>query len=66
MFDLVLLLKEPIWQKQEVIDFTREFYYNENRRIMKKARLLIVDDEEIVRSSLSDWLKEDGYEILAV
>jgi two-component system response regulator PilR (NtrC family) len=33
---------------------------------MKKARLLIVDDEEIVRSSLSDWLKEDGYEILAV
>lgn len=29
-------------------------------------RILIVDDEEIMRESLTDWLKEDGYEVLAV
>jgi DNA-binding NtrC family response regulator len=29
----------------------------------KKNRLLIVDDEEIVRSSLQAWFLEDGYEI---
>ncbi len=33
---------------------------------MEKNRILVVDDEEIMRSSLSDWLKEDGYEVLAV
>ena len=30
------------------------------------GRILLVDDEEIMRSSLSDWLREDGYEVLAV
>ncbi|MEO0093942.1 MAG: response regulator, partial [candidate division WOR-3 bacterium] len=29
-------------------------------------RILVVDDEEIMRESLTDWLKEDGYEVLAV
>ena len=30
-----------------------------------KGRLLIVDDEEIVRASLSGWFEEDGYEVAA-
>lgn len=33
---------------------------------MGRHRILVVDDEEIMRSSLSDWLKEDGYYVLAV
>ncbi len=33
---------------------------------MRKSRILVVDDEEIMRSSLSDWLKEDGYDVVAV
>lgn len=33
---------------------------------VKMDRILIVDDEEIMRESLTDWLKEDGYEVLAV
>ncbi len=33
---------------------------------MAKSRILVVDDEAIMRSSLSDWLKEDGYDVLAV
>lgn len=33
---------------------------------MKKGKILIVDDEEIMRSSLTDWLKEEGYDALAV
>uniref|UniRef100_A0A7V0Z795 Sigma-54-dependent Fis family transcriptional regulator n=1 Tax=candidate division WOR-3 bacterium TaxID=2052148 RepID=A0A7V0Z795_UNCW3 len=33
---------------------------------MKKYKILVVDDEEIMRSSLSDWLKENGYEAMAV
>jgi DNA-binding NtrC family response regulator len=28
-----------------------------------KARILIVDDEEIVRESLSGWLEQDGYHV---
>lgn len=28
---------------------------------MMKSRILIVDDEEIMRTSLCDWLNEDGY-----
>jgi DNA-binding NtrC family response regulator len=36
------------------------------RRIMARNRILVVDDEEIMRSSLSDWLKEDGYYVQAV
>jgi DNA-binding NtrC family response regulator len=32
----------------------------------EKARILIVDDELIVRQSLSDWLAESGYEVEAV
>ena len=27
----------------------------------KSTRILIVDDEEIVRESLSGWLEKDGY-----
>jgi len=30
-----------------------------------KGRLLIVDDEEIVRASLSGWFEEEGYEVAA-
>ncbi|MEO0117114.1 MAG: sigma-54 dependent transcriptional regulator, partial [candidate division WOR-3 bacterium] len=30
------------------------------------SQILIVDDEEIMRQSLTDWLKEDGYEVVAV
>ena len=26
-------------------------------------KVLIVDDEEIVRESLSEWFKEDGYQV---
>ena len=33
---------------------------------MAKSRILVVDDEAIMRSSLTDWLKEDGYEVVAV
>ncbi len=29
-----------------------------------KPCIMIVDDEEIVRTSLSSWLREDGYEVL--
>jgi len=32
----------------------------------KKTRILIVDDEQIVRESLSSWLMEDGYEVSSV
>ncbi len=30
---------------------------------MEKTRVLVVDDEEIVRESLSGWLREDGYAV---
>ena len=30
-----------------------------------KVNILIVDDEEIVRESLANWLEEDGYEVAA-
>ncbi len=30
------------------------------------VRILVVDDEEIVRESLSNWLLEDGYDVVAV
>ena len=30
-----------------------------------KVNILVVDDEEIVRESLLDWLREDGYEVEA-
>lgn len=33
---------------------------------MGRNRILVVDDEEIMRSSLSDWLREDGYHVFAV
>ncbi len=33
---------------------------------MARNRILVVDDEEIMRSSLSDWLKEDGYYVESV
>lgn len=29
----------------------------------KKARILIVDDEAVVRDSLSDWFRDEGYEV---
>ncbi len=29
----------------------------------KKTKILVVDDEPIVRVSLANWLKEDGYEV---
>lgn len=32
----------------------------------KDVRILIVDDEIIMRDSLSEWLREDGYEVVAV
>ena len=28
-----------------------------------KAKLLVVDDELIVRDSLSKWFREEGYEV---
>ncbi len=31
---------------------------------MKKVKILVVDDETIVRESLGDWLKEGGYPVL--
>jgi len=31
-----------------------------------KVHILVVDDEEIVRESLTSWLEEDGYEVEAV
>jgi len=31
-----------------------------------KVRIMVVDDEEIVRASLSAWLEEDGYHVEAV
>jgi two-component system response regulator AtoC len=30
---------------------------------MKKVKILVVDDEAIVRESLSDWLKDVGYQV---
>lgn len=32
----------------------------------ESVRVLVVDDERIMRDSLSDWLKEDGYNVVAV
>jgi heterodisulfide reductase subunit A len=32
----------------------------------KDVRILIVDDEIIMRDSLSEWLREDGYGVVAV
>lgn len=31
---------------------------------MKRVKILVVDDETIVRESLGDWLKEAGYQVL--
>ena len=31
-----------------------------------KPSIMIVDDEEIVRTSLSSWLLEDGYDVVPV
>ncbi len=31
---------------------------------MKRVKILVVDDEPIVRESLGDWLKEAGYQVL--
>ena len=31
--------------------------------VVKALKILVVDDEEIVRSSLSDWLAEDGHTV---
>jgi DNA-binding NtrC family response regulator len=36
------------------------------RKVVMDNKILVVDDEEIVRSSISDCLKEIGYEIVAV
>jgi two-component system response regulator AtoC len=33
---------------------------------MAHTRVLIVDDEEVMRDSLSDWLREDGYDVVSV
>ena len=33
---------------------------------MTHTRILIADDEEVMRDSLSDWLREDGYDVIAV
>ena len=33
---------------------------------MSKSRILVADDEEIMRLSLIDWLSEDGYDVVAV
>jgi len=30
---------------------------------MKKVKVLVVDDEAIVRESLGDWLKDVGYQV---
>ena len=32
----------------------------------KKVNIMVVDDEEIVRASLTSWLEEDGYRVVAV
>ncbi|MCD6391116.1 MAG: sigma-54-dependent Fis family transcriptional regulator [Dehalococcoidia bacterium] len=32
---------------------------------MKKVKILVVDDEAIVRESLSEWLKDVGYQVFA-
>ena len=32
---------------------------------MKKPKVLIVDDEQIIRDSLTAWLEDDDYEVLA-
>ncbi len=31
-----------------------------------KPCIMIVDDEEIVRTSLSSWLLEDGYDVISL
>lgn len=33
---------------------------------MKNVKILVVDDEKIMRSSLTEWLQEAGYDVLAV
>ncbi|MGZ6140892.1 MAG: response regulator, partial [Myxococcaceae bacterium] len=32
----------------------------------EKTRILVVDDEEIVRESLGGWLEKDGYHVASV
>jgi two-component system response regulator AtoC len=32
----------------------------------KDVHILVVDDERVMRDSLSEWLREDGYEVVAV
>jgi DNA-binding NtrC family response regulator len=34
-----------------------------NKSVQKPMRILVVDDEKVVRDSLTQWLKEDGYEV---
>ena len=35
-------------------------------KVDTRARILVVDDEEVMRDSLSSWLREDGFEVDAV
>ena len=30
---------------------------------MTRTKILIVDDERIMRESLGDWLEQDGYQV---
>jgi two-component system response regulator AtoC len=36
------------------------------KRVAKDVHILIIDDELVMRESLSDWLMEDGFEVVAV
>ena len=50
---------EPIW----VIKADPRNVTGRKTMEIKKKKILLVEDEAVVRESLRDWLVEDGYDV---